>query len=137
MKEMQCTVQRSLYNYGLHYILVSDGDIIRSKSHSAQIYIESNANVRNAGLHLMAPAPLLLPSVFDAAAAPSEPVAPVDCCALFVGVALESCVPVPLPLADPSDASLVSDASAFTNPCDAAVKVTPSTITADPPCDTV
>jgi hypothetical protein len=46
-------------------------------------------------------------------------------------------VPVPLPLEDPSDPSLVSDESAFTKPWEAAVKATPSTTTAEPPCDTV
>lgn len=136
----KCTVQSNGRYTIMVYIIYCylTETLSAQKSHSAQIYIESNVNVRNAGLHVVAPAPLLLlPPVFDAAAAPSEPVAPVDCCALFVCVAPESCVPVPLPLEDPSDASLVSDASAFTSPCDAAVKATPSTMTADPPCDTV
>jgi hypothetical protein len=54
------------------------------RSHDAQKYNESNVNVRNAGLHVVDPAPLLLLSVFVAAAAPSEPAALVDCCASFV-----------------------------------------------------
>ena len=105
-----------------------------SKSHSAQRRIKSSAVVRNAGLHLVAPTPLL--SVFVAAAAPSEFVASVDC-TLFVRVAPEFCVPVPLSSADPSDESPVADACALTNPSDAAVTTTPSTTTAEPPCDTV
>lgn len=95
-----------------------------------QMTINSNANANNAGLEFIAPEPLLL-SVFVAAAVPSEPVAPVDC-APFDRVAL--CAFVPEPVLDSEESS---EAAVLTSPCDAAVTMTPSTLTAEPPCEIV